>query len=153
MIEIACKNSPTFTLQVSKSIIQFTLPVSCSAKSKFFQVDSSITSFYRPEIIQDNAIRIESYGFNVEKVQRKFKVRNPGTFQVIQHLEDETKENRKLDEMSKKQVDDYLETRDKIAETHDRISIGEVIQKWFMIGVISVFSIFCFALTCYCCRR
>ena len=80
-------------------------------------------------------------------------MRNPGTFQVIQHLEDETKENKKLDEMSKKQVDDYLETRDKIAETHDRISIGEVIQKWFMIGVISVFSIFCFALTCYCCRR
>ena len=153
IIEITCKSSPTVSLEVSKSIVQFTLPLSCSAKTKFFEVDSSITSFYKPEIIEDNAIRIQSYGFNVAEVQEKFKVKNPGTFQVIQKLEEETKQTKRLVELSKKQVQNYLENKENIDSAHDNISLFAQIQKGCIIVAGIVAAIVCCGLFCYCRRR
>ena len=82
-------------ISVSKDVIQFSLPQTCSAQNQYFVIDDVITSRIPTKYLQDNELGLNFKEVSLNDTEEEFTsgltIQSPATIQIVEHLRQEAK--------------------------------------------------------------
>ena len=89
-------------MTITKSIVSFTLPLSCSVESNSFSIDKVHTVNWKTKDIVGNVIKIDEYNFDEISDNNLFTISSEGTQEVIRSMNKRGKEIERIRKQEEK---------------------------------------------------